>query len=362
MMKHGKWMALLLALVMVVGLTACKKPTPQPDPTPSQSTEQPTEQPTAQPSTEPSAEPSAEPAEASRIAVLVGPTGIGAAKLLDSVDNDPSALNGAYEYTIANDNSELMAALTKGEVDIAAVASNVAVNLYNKTNGGVKIIALGTQGVLHILEGGGQSTIEDVRDLEGRTVYCVGQGANPEFILRYVLSANGLDPEEDVELVFAEAGEISTKLLNGEIDCAMLPVPAATAALIKGQGQVREAVDVTEAWNALNNGSQLIMTAVVARTEYLEEHGDRVDAFLKDYAASIEYVNTEIDAAAEIVAGYGITPNAAIARKAIPQCHLIYIAGADMAPAISDYFSILYEVSPAAVGGALPDDGIYYAP
>ena len=33
--------------------------------------------------------------------------------------------------------------LTTGEIDIATVASNVALNLYNKTNGAVKIIALG---------------------------------------------------------------------------------------------------------------------------------------------------------------------------------------------------------------------------
>mgnify|MGYP004580439509 CR=1 FL=1 len=57
-----------------------------------------------------------------------------------------------------------------------------------------------------------------------------------------------------------------------------------------------------------------------------------------------------------------VTPSAAIAKQAIPQCHLVFIAGADMAPAISDYFMVLYEVDPAAVGGALPDDAIYYVP
>ena len=87
-----------------------------------------------------------------------------------------------------------------------------------------------------------------------------------------------------------------------------------------------------------------------------------MDAFLKEYAASIDYVNNNADAAAELIAGYGISPSAGIAKKAIPQCHLVCITGKDMAPAISNYYKILYGMNPAAVGGKLPDDGIYYIP
>ena len=61
-------------------------------------------------------------------------------------------------------------------MDIATVASNMAVNLYGKTDGGVQIIAVGTLGVLHILEGGGGDTVHSIADLAGRTVYCAGQG------------------------------------------------------------------------------------------------------------------------------------------------------------------------------------------
>lgn len=382
-MKNRKFTALLLALVMVSCLCACGNVTEQPTEDPGQITQQPTtppvesntppvgESPSAEPTGEPSDQPTDAPSDqptepvadnAVRLAVLSGPTGVGAAKLLSDADAG-TALN-VYDYTIAADNSELMAGLVSKEpvFDIATVASNVALNLYNKTNGGVKIIALGTRGVLHILEGSGGTVVESIADLEGETIYSVGQGANPEFILRYLLTENGLDPDKDVNIVFAEAAEIQAKLLGGEIKYAMLPVPAATAAIIKGQGQVRGAVDVTEAWDRLGNGSQLIMTAVVARSEFIEEHPEAVANFMREYAASIDYVNNNIDAAAELIAGYGITPNAAIARQAIPQCHLTYIAGSGMASAISDYFMVLYEVNPASVGGKLPDDAIYYVP
>jgi len=363
-MKHLKLPALLLAFVLLFSLAACKPAAADPSQAPSEEVSQSTP-PSTEPSEEPSLEPSETPSSAEsgeiRLAVLSGPTGIGAAKLLDSIDNNPAALSySGYDYNIYTDNSELVAGLTKGEIDIATVASNVAVNLYNKTDGGVKIIAVGTLGVLHILEGSGGASISSVDDLKGRTIYCAGQGANPEYILRYLLRENDLEIGKDVEVVFADASEISAKLLSGDIECAMLPVPAATAAIMKSEGKVRAAIDVTEAWNALQGGSQLVMTAVVARSEYLESYPDRVANFLTDYEASINYVNNNVDAAAELVAGYGITPSAGIAKQAIPQCHLAFIEGTDMVGAISDYFMELYSIDPASVGGSLPDDGIYW--
>lgn len=357
-MRHVKFPALLLALSLLFTLTAC-------NPAGADPSIEPTQESSAAPGLEPSSQPAGTPSLSGddepdiRLAVLSGPTGVGAAKLLDSVNGNQAELRAGYAYTIANDNSELVAGLTGAdpEFDIATVASNVAVNLYNKTDGGVQIIAVGTLGVLHILESGGKTEINSMADLVGKTVYAAGQGANPEYVLRYLLRENGLD---GVEVVFADASEISAKLISGEIECAMLPVPAATAAIMKSEGKVRAAIDLTEAWDSLRNGSQLIMTAVVARTEFAQAHPDLVAGFLADYEASIDFVNNNVDEAAELVAGLGITPSAPIAKQAIPQCHLAFLSGMDMVAAISDYYSVLYSIDPAAVGGSLPDDGIYW--
>ena len=359
-MRRIKFPALLLALPLLFSLCACKPAADQPSAPPSQGAAE-----SAAPSQEPSGAPTGSPSLADdetpdvRLAVLSGPTGVGAAKLLDNVNNHSTANHAGYAYTIASDNSELVAGLTgpDPEFDIATVASNVALNLYNKTEGGVQIIAVGTLGVLHILEGGGKTEISSMADLAGKTIYAAGQGANPEYILRYLLQENGLD---GAEVVFADASEISAKLLSGEIECAMLPVPAATAAVVKSEGKVRAAIDLTEAWNSLRSGSQLIMTAVVARTEFAQAHPELISGFLADYEASIDFVNNNVDAAADMIAGLGITPSAAIAKQAIPQCHLAFLSGHDMVAAISDYYSVLYSIDPAAVGGSLPDDGIYW--
>ena len=246
-MKRKTWMAALMAAALSVGLMGCTAAN-QTQVAPQVTTSQEVVQ-----------------GEEVRLAVISGPTGIGAAKLL--TDSDRGETVNHYTYTIASDNNEVVSGLTsqEGEFDIAMVASNMAANLYNKTDGDVRILALGTQGVLHILEGSGGTAIQSMADLKGKTIYATGQGANPEYILRHLLTENGLDPDKDVEIVFADPTEISAKLLSGEIDTAMLPVPAATAAIAKSQGSVRDAIDLTQAWNDLDNGSQLIMSAVVAR-------------------------------------------------------------------------------------------------
>lgn len=343
-MKRKTWMAALMAAALSVGLMGCTAAN-QTQATPQVTTNQEEVQ-----------------GEEVRLAVISGPTGIGAAKLL--TDSDRGETVNHYTYTIASDNNEVVSGLTsqEGEFDIAMVASNMAANLYNKTDGDVRILALGTQGVLHILEGSGGTAIQSMADLKGKTIYATGQGANPEYILRHLLTENGLDPDKDVEIVFADPTEISAKLLSGEIDTAMLPVPAATAAIAKSQGSVRDAIDLTQVWNDLDNGSQLIMSAVVARADFIEEHPQAVQTFLREYEGSVTYVRDNPELAGELVAQLGIAPSATIAQQAIPQCNLVFLSGADMKPAISGYFEVLYDIDPTAVGGALPDDGIYYVP
>ncbi|MDE6108272.1 MAG: PhnD/SsuA/transferrin family substrate-binding protein, partial [Oscillospiraceae bacterium] len=219
-MKLKRYAALLLALALLAG---CKAKTPDPTPTPDST---PTAEDTTPP--EPTASPSLEHDEKVRGGMLKGATGLGCAKLMaDKADST------AVEFTLMAEATEAVAALTKGEVDIAALPTNLAATLYHKLDGGIQLLALNTYGVLYILERG--NSLESLGDLSGKTVHAFGQGANPEFVLNYLLTENGLTAGEDVTVQWhSSTDEVSTLLAAGEIDCAMLPVPAATAATVQG--------------------------------------------------------------------------------------------------------------------------------
>ncbi len=317
--------------------------------------------PSAAPSPTESAQPTGGDRPAVNLALLVGPTGVGAAKLM--ADNDAGTTANAYNVTLSATNDEIVAKLTSGEADIAAVATNLAATLYNKSDGLVQIAAVNTLGVLHILERG--DTIHSMADLKGRTIYASGQAANPEYVLNYLLKENGLDPAKDVKIVWKTTDEVSSMMLAGTADVCMLPVPAATAVLVKDAaagGKLRAALDLSEEWDKTAPQGQLTMGCVVVRTAFAQEHHDVVNAFLKEYADSIAYVRDNPADAATLVAQYGITPSAAIAEQAIPQCNLVCITGRDARDSMQDYYEVLYNANPASIGGSNPDDAFYYMP
>ena len=290
-----------------------------------------------------------------RFGVLKGPTGIGASYLLDKNDKQES-LN-KYAVTVAAEATDIVAQVISGQLDIAAVPTNVAATLYNKTEGGVQLLALNTAGVLYILEKG--DTVHSVKDLEGKTIYSVGQGSNPEYVLNYILASNGLKVGENVTVEFQDSAELTTKMAAGNIDICMLPVPAVTTVLMKNS-EVRIALNMTEEWNKLNNGSVLTMGCVVVRKEFAEKYPQTVANFLKEYEESINYVKTNVQDAAALCEKFEIVPKAAVAAKAIPDANLIFVAGKDMKGYISGYYKILAEADIKSIGGKLPGDDFYY--
>ncbi|MGI5970264.1 MAG: ABC transporter substrate-binding protein [Oscillospiraceae bacterium] len=290
------------------------------------------------------------------VGALIGPTGVGMAKLMDEAESG-NAKND-YSFTLATEPTELAGKLVSGELDVAALPTNLAASLYNKTEGGIRLLALNTLGVLYIAENG--DTVHSVADLRGRTIAATGQGANPEYVLNYILEQNGLTPGQDVTIEFYSANdELSAKLIGGEVELAMLPVPALTAVLMKSE-DVRVALDLTEEWDAVTDEGVLTMGCIAVRTEYLKENEKAVKSFLEEYEASVSYALTETDEAAKLVAEFGVTASAEIARAAIPDCNLVCITGSELRSSVEPYYKVLFDADPSSIGGALPGDDFYY--
>jgi NitT/TauT family transport system substrate-binding protein len=292
-----------------------------------------------------------------RAGFLKGPTGIGAAYLMDKSEKGEARLD--YTFSVESDPSIMMSEIIAGNVDIAAVPTNAAATLYNKTKGGVQILAINTLSVLYILEKG--DSVQSVADLKGKTIYATGQGANPEYVLNYILRQSGLEPGEDVTIEFADGGEIAAKMASGDIDLCMLPVPNTTSVLMKNK-DVRVALNLGMLWSKMTAGGSLTQGCVVIRSD-LENKDAVIVAFLDDYWESVLFMNDadHIDEAAQLTFKYEMVGSVDIAKAAIPDCNLVCIMGADnIYTIIKGYFDVLYAADPKALGGAIPDDGFYY--
>lgn len=82
-----------------------------------------------------------------KIATLKGPTGMGMVKLMEENKED-------YDISLFDAPDQIVSKVVSGEVDAAAVPSNLASVLYNKTKGQVQLVGVNTLGVLYIVENG----------------------------------------------------------------------------------------------------------------------------------------------------------------------------------------------------------------
>src|SRR5665647_1156809 len=207
-----------------------------------------------------------------KIGSLNGPTGIGMVKLLEAPDK--------YQVTLYQSPDEVVGKIVSGEVDVAAVPSNLAAVLYNKLEGDIVLIGVNTLGVLYIVENG--EAVTDISALKGKTIVASGKGGTPEFILNQLLVNAGLDPQKDLTI------------------------------------------------------------------------------FLKDYAASVDFVNSDAKASASLVSEYGIISDVLIAEKAIPQCNIVFISAQDGKADLVSFYEIISAMDPKSIGGTMPDENFYF--
>lgn len=290
-------------------------------------------------------------AEGLRVAGLKGPTTMGLVNLMESEEG------ANYTFSMYGAADEIVPLLVKGELDAAAVPANLAATLYQKTQGQVEVACVNTLGVLYIVENG--DTVQSVADLKGQTIVTTGKGTTPEYVLRYVLSQNGLDPDADVNIVYcSEATEALSQVQAGQATIAMLPQPFVTSALSQVEG-LRVALDMNEEWQKVA-GSQLVTGVLVVRKGAVEADPDAFEEFLNGYAASVEAANTDLEGTAALCESYGIVAKAALAQKALPECNIVFERGEQMKNDLVNYFQVLYDADPSSVGGAMPADDFYY--
>jgi NitT/TauT family transport system substrate-binding protein len=291
-----------------------------------------------------------------KVAAMKGPTAIGMVSLMQKAENKTTDNN--YEFTIAAAADEFTSDLVKGNIQIAALPCNVAANLYNKSNGKIRVLGINTLGVLYILDSG--NSVHSVTDLKGKTIYTTGKGTTPEYTLRYLLQSAGLDPDKDVDIEFkSEATEVAAVMSqekNGAI--AMLPQPY-VATVMMNNDKIQIALDVTKEWEKLAGSDSTVVTGVIAvNAEYYSKHQDAVEHFVKEYSESVAYVNEHVNESADLVEHFGIF-KAAVAQTAIPYCNITWIDKAQMKTKIQAYLNVLYQQNSASIGDAMPSDSFY---
>ena len=297
-----------------------------------------------------------------RIGSLTGPTTMGLVSL--KAEADGGTARHDYRVEVFGTADEVVPKLVQGDLDVALIPANLAAVLSHRTatdaGPGIQVAAITTLGVLEVVEAG--DTITSMADLAGRTVYSMGKGTTPEYVLGHLLRANGLEPGVDVAVEYrSEAAEVAALLADEPGAVGVLPQPFVTALKAQDPG-VRSALSLTAQWAAVSPDSALVTAVAVVRADFAVANPEVLADLLADLEASIDFTNTHPQEAGELIAAAGIVPAAGVATAAIPSCNLVFIDGAEMRDLLGGYLAVLAAADPAAVGGSVPGDDFYLAP
>lgn len=292
-----------------------------------------------------------------RVGSLKGPTSMGLLALMEEAEN--ATAEGSYEFTMATQADELLPLMVKGEMDIALVPANVAAVLYQRMAGELAVIDINTLGVLYLVTG--DSSVDSVEDLKGRTIYLTGKGTTPDYVLHYILDGNGIAESDCVLEYKSEATEVAALLAENPNAVGLLPQPFVTAACMQNEA-LSVVLDMNAEWDGLQGegGSRMVTGVTVVRKAFLKEHESAVTQFLKEHQKSVETIDSDAAKGAALAVKAGIVAKEPIALKAIPFCNITYIDGEEMKQALSGYLEVLFEQNPQSVGGALPENDFYY--
>ena len=283
-----------------------------------------------------------------RVGTLVGPTGMG---LIDLTDN------AKIDLELYQAPTDAVQKLISGNIDVACVPSNLGPTLYAKTDGNIQILTTVVNGVLYVVENG--NTVESIKDLKGKTVIASGKGGTPEYAFQALIENAGLSIGQDVQIEWLDShASVAQKVATTDGAIGLLPEPQVSA--LKAQKQtVRTALDMNKLWKEMTD-QELPMGILVAKKDFIEKNGSDVESLLKLVADSVKDVQGASDEVVDKIVKAGIVPDAELCKAVIPNCSLTCMSAKDSKATLSAFFKKLYKVNPASVGGALPENDIYY--
>lgn len=289
-----------------------------------------------------------------QFAVMAGPTGFSSVALAQNGGRLSDELK--VNLQVFPSPNEVIARLANGELDFAALPSNLASILYNRGLK-VKLAAVIGNGMLSVLSSDG--SVQGVEDLLGKTVHVPGAGSTPDQMSQLLLAQAGLVAGSDVMLDYSIAApaQLAQMVIAGKVELAMLPQPFVSMILGKS-AKAAEVLDVQALYHSLSGVESYPMSVLVVSESFMKNHPRALATILSAYEESVAWVNANPQEAGNAIEEAGIMASA-MATPAIPSCNLVFVPSSEAKDAVQAYYSFLHSFSPASIGGKVPGDDLY---
>lgn len=293
-----------------------------------------------------------EPADPNAIQIELsqGAAALGFAHLME--ESELGATQGDYHFELKTSEAEVLSDFITGAADVAVLSPESAARAYHDAKDGAVVVNINAGNELYCISG--NTELKSFQGLKGQTVLSVGQGEQPEYVIRYLKSQYGT--QFDVQYTSIE--DITAQLSADPSKVAIVAEPDASSLLAGVPGTVR-AFSLKDSWENVTATGSLISSVTLVHRNYYENKRAAVDNLLRETAMSIVKAERAANQTAKLAGKFGITQSAVV-PLALPYANLKCITGDQMKSRLGAYLIDIAEVDSAAIGRSVPGEDFYY--
>ena len=260
------------------------------------------------------------------------------------------------DIKLSPDHQRALTLINKNQIDMMITGVNVGAKAYNKGMN-LKLLNVNTWAIDYLLTNGFKA--ENWGDLKGKTLSLPLKGGPLDFLARYFLDKNDLDPRKDVNIVYRPLPNGARYFMAGKVDSIILPEPLVTVNLIKNENAVLS-MDIQKEWAKYNEGDERIpFVGLFVSKAFAKNHPQKTKVLNGLYIKGLEWINNNPEQAAELGAKKFNLPKPVL-KKSFSRINLNYYSDTETKKLTNNYFSEMLKINPELLGGKMPDENFYH--
>lgn len=277
---------------------------------------------------------------------IVFPDGTPAVAISKFVKEDTEIDGVEIEANIQKTTDALVAEVLKGEVDMAIVPSNLALQVYKKGLD-YKVAATIGWGSLYLIS---TEDITDIEDIKGKEIYNTGKGLTPDIVCKEIFNSKGIE-ENDVDYTYVSAAsELAPLIIGGKAKFAVVPEPILTTVMNKNSN-IKIILELNKEWANINGVDKgYPQSTLIIKESFYNENKKIANKVLESIEDSVKWVNENQSEVGDICETVGVTIDKNIVEKALERANLKFYNIKDTKDEYRIYFKFLEDSEQSGEG------------
>jgi NitT/TauT family transport system substrate-binding protein len=295
---------------------------------------------------------------------LVGPAGPMTIPLAYLVENNKLADIAEETELVIWENPEQLRAIASGgqQAHFVTLPSNAAATFYNKGMD-LQMLDITVWGILYVVSA--DPDIKSIEDLRGKEVVVPFKGNMPDLLFNYICERKGISTATDLTIFYANSPQQAAQLiLSGQKTISVLTEPLTTQVLMKAKATgmpLYRSIDIQKEWSEATGMGDRIPIAGTAALPAVKDNPAVIERFMQEYSQAVQWLKDNPDQAGALASeieqlGFEAGPVA----ESVQNTTWDFTQVKDCQQDIETFFTALADLDPAAIGGKLPDEGLYY--